>query len=673
MPTITSLGVGSGLDLQGLLTGLMDAERSQLEAPLNRREDELQAQLTAYGSLKGALSSFQTALSGLHQATTFQKSTTSVSDSSVFTATATGSLSSADYGIEVTDIATSHKLASGQFASNTDAVGTGELTFRFGTYDAGSNTFTANPDKTIETVTIDASNNSLQGIRDAVNQADIGVTASIVNDGSGYRLLFKSDATGEENSLEITVNDTGDGNNTDTAGLSQLAYDPTAAGVGSGRNMVQTVAATDAHFSIDGLAMTRSSNTVSGAIEGVTLELKGSNAGSTATLSVAQDKDSIKQAVNSFVSGYNTLVGSLDALAGYDAEEEKGGVLLGDSVTRTLTDQMQKILSGAVQGLSGQYNSLSQLGLSTQLDGTLELDDAVFNQALDNDVNAVSRVFAATGATSDALVGFVGATDDTQVGTYAIDITRLATQGEYTGAAVAGFPLTVDATNDTFELKLNGVQSGTISLSQRNYASGAELAAELQSRINADSAIKAGGMSAVVTFDTDHFVITSAKYGSASRVEFTAVEGAGLGLSVGAGVTGEDVAGTIGGVAATGVGQVLRGTGDAAGLEVEVAGSTLGARGDVTYTRGIADQLNSFLELYLGSDSMIDMRTKGIDSSLDNITSQREQMELRLSSMEARYIAQFTSLDLIVSQMQATSSYLTQQLEALPGFYTPKK
>jgi len=667
MTTITSLGVGSGLDLQGLVDALVQTERAQLEGPLDRREAGFEAELSAYGSLKSSLSTFQGSLSGLMTAADFNKSSLASSNSDVFTASASGNVSPASYDIEVDHLASAHKLATAAFANKTDPVGTGELTFRFGTYDSDADEFTANPDKAIGTVTIDGTNNSLQGIRDAVNAADIGVSASIVNDGSGYRLLFKSDDTGAANSLEITVDDTGDNKDRDNAGLSMLAYDPTR-DVGNGKNLTQTSEALDALFSIDGLQMTRAGNSVSGAIEGVTLELKGETSGSPERLSVDHDLAGIKTAVNNFVSGYNTLTGSLEYLAGYNEAEQQGGVLMGDSITRSITNQMRNILTGAVSGLSGQYTALSQLGISTQLDGSLELDTAVLSEALENDYQAVSRVFAATGVASDSLINYVGADDDTQPGDYAVEITQVATQGRYTGGGVADHGIDIKNGDDTFEIKVNGIQSGTIALTKKKYDTSTELAAEMQSRINADSALKDAGISVTVSYVTDHFEVTSSNYGSASKVEFTAVESNKLGLAVGAGVDGLDVTGSIGGVAGIGFGQSLRGVGDAEDLQLEILGGAIGARGSVSFSRGIADQMNSFLDLYLGADSLIDVRTKGIETSMNGIDDQRDQVDVRMAAFQARYVAQFTALDLMLSQLQSTSSYLTQQLQSLPGF-----
>ncbi len=666
MTTITSLGVGSGLDLQGLVDALVQTERAQLEAPLDRREAGFEAELSAYGSLKSSLSTFQNSLSGLLTAADFNKSNLTSSNNDVFTVSASGNVSPASYDIEVTDLASAHKLATAAFANKTDPVGTGELTFRFGTYDNGADEFTANPDKAIGSVTIDGTNNSLQGIRDAVNAADIGVSASIVNDGSGYRLLFKSDDTGAANSLEIIVDDTGDNEDRDNAGLSMLAYDPTG-DADDGKNLTETSEALDALFSIDGLQMTRAGNSVSGAIEGVTLELKGETSGSPERLSVDHDLAGIETAVNDFVSGYNTLTGSLEYLAGYNEAEQQGGVLMGDSITRSITSQMRNILTGAVSGLSGQYTALSQLGISTQLDGSLELDTAVLSEALENDYQAVSRVFAATGVASDSLINYIGASDDTQPGDYAVEITQIATQGRYTGAGAAD-GITINNGNDTLEIMVNGVQSGTIALTQQIYGTSAELAAEMQSRINADSALKDAGVSVTVSYVTDHFEVTSSNYGSASKVEFTAVEGSDLGLAVGAGVDGLDVTGKIGGIDGIGSGQSLRGVGDAEDLQLEILGGAIGARGSVSFSRGITDQLNSFLDFYLGADSLIDVRTKGIETSMNGIDDQREQVDVRMAAFQARYVAQFTALDLMLSQLQSTSAYLTQQLQSLPGF-----
>ena len=232
MATITASGMGSGMDINSLVSQLVAAERQPAATRLDRREAALQTQISAIGNFKGALSKFQSTLSGLKNADTFQGGAkATVANDKLFTASASKSAPAGSYSVKVEQLAQSQRLATSadhRFKNLTDPVGTGTLTFQFGTYGgtAANPTFTANPDQSIKTVTIDASNNTLSGVMKAINDAKIGVQASIVNDGGGYRLVLGSTATGAANSLKITAAD-GDGNHTDLAGLSLLAHDPT--------------------------------------------------------------------------------------------------------------------------------------------------------------------------------------------------------------------------------------------------------------------------------------------------------------------------------------------------------------------------------------------------------------------------------------------------------------
>ncbi len=664
MAGISSTGVGSGLDVESIVSQLMAAEAKAPTLRLNRREARLQAELSAVGSIKGALSDFQSSLSNLTDAASFSKRKASSSDTDLFTVSANSSASPGTYGVEVQKLAQAHKIASGAFADSTSAVGTGTLRFQFGTFDAG--TFSTNADKASGTVTIDASNNSLEGIRDAVNEGDFGVRASIINDGTGDRLVFASEESGAANSLRVTASGDGDGSDTDNAGLSLLSYDPTAV-VGSGKNLTETVAAQDALATIDGIDITSSTNTLSSAIEGVSIDLKSANVGTTETLTVALDKGSVSTAVDSFVKGFNSLIGTFNSLTNYNAETEQAGILIGDSGVRGIENQLRNIIGDAVPGLDGSLRSLADLGISTQRDGTLSLDQSKLQDALDNNFDDVSRLFAAVGQSSDSLVAYSDASDATQAGTYAVDITQLATQGLYTGGAITN--TVIDGTNNTFSLKINGIQSGTITLAQADYT-GIEdqLAAELQSKINGDDTLSDADLSVTVAYDSanSRFTVTSDRYGSDSTVEITSANAA-LGLSAGTGVAGVDVEGSIGGASATGLGQTLTGTGAARGLQIDVSGGATGSRGSIVFSRGVADRLDGLVAQYLESDSFLDSRTSSIERQLDTIDDQREQLKRRLDRVEQRYRDQFTQLDVLMAQMQTTSEFLTNQLSALPG------
>lgn len=665
MAGITSTGIGSGLDVESLVSQLVQAEAKAPTQRLNRKEANLEAELSALGSVKGALSDFRSSLSKLNDLSAFQKRSASSSDSSLFTASATSDAAEGSYGVEVSQTAQAHKIASSAFAESGTVVGTGELTFQFGTYDSGANSFSVNPDKASQTVTIDSTANTLEGVRDAVNEADIGVQATIVNDGTGARLVFASEDSGEANSLKVGVADD-DGNNTDTNGLSQLAYDPTAA-AGSGKNLSETVAARDAEAIIDGITVTSDTNTLSNVIDGVSITLKEADVGNTQTLDVSLNKGSVESAVNGFVESFNAAINNFNQLTDYDPETEKAGPLIGDATVRSVESQMRSLISDTVPGLDGAVRSLADIGISTQRDGTLAVDSGELSDALENNYDDVGKLFAATATASDSQVEYVRSSDSTVTGNYDLNITQMAAQGTYTGGAITN--RVVDGTNDTLAVKIDGVQSGTITLAQADYTGNeTELAAELQTKINGDGNLQDAGVTVGVEYDAgnDRFIVTSERYGSESTVEIT-TGNTDLGLNAGTGTAGVDVAGSLDGLEATGDGQVLMGRGEATGLQLRVTGGTTGDRGSVVFSRGVADRLDSLLGSYLDSDGLLDSRTDSLNNRIDDIGDEREDLQQRLDNLEERYRKEFSSLDAMMAEYQSTSDYLAQQLGALPS------
>ncbi|WIO73449.1 flagellar filament capping protein FliD [Porticoccaceae bacterium LTM1] len=680
MAAITASGLGSGLDVNGLVTQLVAAERSAADLRLDRKELVANAQLTAFGAMKSALSTFQSSLSKLTSPTTYQKMKATTSDETVATLTASAGAAVGAYDMEVSQLAKPQSLASGSFDSTLDTVGLGEITFRFGTTDYNSgtdtyNSFSVNAKKSSATITIDATNNTLEGIRDTVNNADIGVRASIVNDGTGYRLLFSSEDSGAANSMEISVSDL-EGGDTDNSGLSQLAFNQNAT------NMSQTVAGQDALLTINGLAVSSPSNEVEGAIQGVTLDLKKTTSGSPVALEVANDEVAVRTAIVGLVEGYNKFMDVVIQHANFNKEDGFGGILQGDATQRTITSQLQQMLTSAVTGISDEFSTLADFGIKTKSDGKLEFDNARLVEVVGEHFDDIAGMFAAVGKPSDTLLKFVGSGDETAVGDYDVEITQLATRGTYSGTGVlpdfaGGSSLVIDADNDTFDIRIDGLLAEGISLTQGTYSSGEELAAELQSKINGASALAQVGTAVTVTYDSvnNRFDIQSDQYGSSSKVEFVTVDtntAATLGFSVGEGVNGVNVEGTINGVAAKGVGQLLTGADDtdAEGLQIEVLGGALGSRGNVSFTRGIADQLHTLVGQILDADGPLDSRTESINQRLESITNDKARLDRRMEEVEARYRKQFTQLDLLISQATSTQQFLTQQLAALPGAYS---
>jgi flagellar hook-associated protein 2 len=580
---ISAPGIGSGLDVNGIVSQLMAAERQPLNT-LNKQGQAHTQKLSAFGQLRSALASFQTALQGLGSSK-FQALSATSSDTKVFTAnaSASGKATPASYQIEVQQLAQQHKLASNGYTSTDDVVGSGTLTLQFGSYDGAENTFTANADKASKSISIDPANNTLAGVRDAINAANAGVTATIVNDGgaAGNRLVLTSTDSGAANSLKISVTDD-DGNGIDAGGLSALAYDPTAV-AGSGKNLGQKAAALDALLEIDGIAVKQSTNTVKNAIDGITLNLAQTNVGAIQTLSISRDTKAVTSAVEAFVKAYNSAGSTLKNLTAFNGPGAQNGVLLGDSTARGIQTQMRNLLNTSVDS-GGALTTLSQIGVCFGSDGTLALDAAKLNTAIDTNFDGIAALFAKAGKTSDSLVSYSTSTAKTQPGSYAVSVSQLATRGSTLGSQAADLTIAAGV-NDQLDLTLDG-KVVSITLAAAAYASADALAAEIQSKING---AMAGGGSALVSHSGGVLSIASARYGSASQAAVTG--GNGMASLLGAlPVTsaGVDVAGTINGVAASGNGQTLTGAaGNASeGLALRIAGGGGGAGGPGTRTRG---------------------------------------------------------------------------------------
>jgi len=407
MATITSLGVGSNLDLATLLTQLQTAESQPLVA-LDAKAKSYTSKLSAYGTVQSALSVLQTAAKKLSDPALFQSVTGTPTVSGILAASSTDASSAGNYSITVSQLAQSQSaIAAGQ-ASTTTAIGNGKITIDFGTITGGTldpatgqysgATFAADASRVAKPITIDPSNNTLAGIRDAINGADAGVTASIVNDGSGTpnRLVLVSTQTGEASSMRISV----DG---DAALQNLLGNDPAGT-----QNLKQTVAAQNAKLTVNGIAITSASNTVKEAIQGSTLTLV--NTGTTG-LSMKANTSSVTSAINDFVKAYNSLQSTATTLTAYDADTKTGAALMGDSTLRNLQTRIRQALTTPQAGGTDGFQVLTEIGVGFQKDGTLAVDSTKLDKALGSNLEGVANLFAsATGSTSgygkqiDALV-----------------------------------------------------------------------------------------------------------------------------------------------------------------------------------------------------------------------------------------------------------------------------
>lgn len=391
MASISSLGVGAQLDLSGLLKNLENTERQPLLA-LKAKAESYTTKLSAYGKLQDSLAALKTASTKLGSLDFFQSVKAASSFATVLTANATTSAVPGTYAINVSQLAQAHSLATTGQVDPKAAIGTGAgtITIDFGTFtpaDALLGTpasFAVDATHKPAVINIGANNNSLEGIRDAVNAAKGGVTASIVNDGGGApnRLVLTSDATGETSSMKISVS----GSNADLGTL--LTHDPLA-----GVNLKETAAAKNAKLTVNGLEISSTSNTVKESLQGVTLNLV--KAGES-TLTVSRDTASITTAINAFVSAYNGLLSTGKSLTAYDTDTKTGSPLTGDTTLRNLQVRIRSTLTSAQSGGPSDLTMLSNIGVSFEKDGTLKVDAVKLEKALSTNMDGVGKLFAGT-------------------------------------------------------------------------------------------------------------------------------------------------------------------------------------------------------------------------------------------------------------------------------------
>lgn len=660
--TITATGLASGLDVEGIVTKLLSIDKQPLVL-LDTKEASYQAKLTAFGTLSGAVSSFQSAAAALNSTSLINSLKATSSDTSSVNATASSIAVAGSYTIETSQLAQAQTLVASGQASLTTSLGTGTLQFNFGTingvgfnpvtgqYGAGT-TFTNNGNGT-KTVTITAGNDNLLGIRDAINNANIGVSATIVNDGSAtpWRLALTS-TSGVNNSMTIAE--------TTHPGVGLDAFihnDPTAV-----QTMDETTTATSATFKINGLQVTQPTNTVSNVINGVTLNLLKTNVGSPTTVSIAGDSTNFVTSVGAFVKSYNDLRSNISQLTAFDPSGANTGILIGDSVVNSISEQMQRALSTAIPGLqNSNITNLTQVGITVNDDGTLALDSSTLQSALTSNPKDVTALFATTARASDPLVSYVSSTTHTIPGNHIFNVTAIATQGKSVGNTAEASTTITAGLNDGLSLTVDGLVT-SITIPAGNYTA-AGLDAAIQSAINGAAALSARGSSVAVTDAGGVISIISNKYGSVSGVTVNGGTAFATLFPTGTTVTaGVDAAATLDGSAMTGSGQQLT---SQDGLVIMLTGGATGPRGSIDFTQGYGFQISQLAASYLGSSGSIQAEANGINTQINSVADDRNRINARLVTLEAQYRAEFTALEVTISNLQQSSSFLTQQLSAL--------
>ena len=666
MVTTTINGLNSGLDTEKIVAGLLDIQQIQIDR-LSLRKQEAQQKEGAFQLLEAQLVQFRSAASrlGRVQNNVFESRSVSVSDESALVASASSRATPGIYQISVESLAQAHQVASQGFAEADSQISQGTFTIRQGSSPAVD-------------ITIDSSNDTLQGLADSINLAEIGISASLIQDGSGSgattRLLLSSSKTGEDNAIVVTNN---------LAASSGGAIQPTF----DFGNPVQV--ATNAEIRLGSgpgaLVVETAENRVQDVISGVTLDLLEADPSKPITIRVSQDTDTAVGAVRDFVDAYNSLISFVDAQTQFVPEGDSG-LLIGDRSLLQIEAEVQNALQTIVPGVNTNANRLSTIGVTIGDTGKLSLNTSRLTQALQGEVDGVlpsdiRRLFALDGTSSNPNIQFVLGSSRTRESTSAIqvDITQAAERAAIVSANTLAASTVIDSSNNQLTLTIDNAEL-SVTLTEGTYTD-SELAAELENVINSHP--DASGRSVSVGLQdnglgANALTITSNTYGGSSQVTiqsgsaFTA-----LGLSGIENDQGVDVAGNfiVNGVveAATGRGRLLVGASDnenTADLQVRVtmtAGQVAsGSDGDLLVSRGFASRIDQMMGDFLDSETGVLKSIKDrFKTDADNIQTSIDRQEDIFAKQEQDLLAQFVALERALGELESTSSFLTQQFANL--------
>ncbi len=668
---ITIDGISSGLDTESIVTGLLEIQQVQIDR-LTLQKQTATNKETAFKSLEAQLITFRSAASRLGQTrnNVFEARTVNVSNENAVVASADSNATPGIYQLSVESLAQAHQIASQGFTDADAQITQGTFSIRQGSSPAVD-------------ITIDSTNDTLQGLADSINLAELGISASIVQDGSSSgspaRLLLSSSKTGEANAISITNN-----LGASAGGAVQPGFDfgsPVQAAknaeilLGSGAGALTVETAT---------------NRIEDVIEGVTIDLLESDPGKTITVRVEQDSETVVNAVQDFVDSYNNLRDFIGEQSRFVAESGDAGLLLGDRSLIQIESEIENALQTIIPGVKTEANRLSAIGIAVTDTGKLTFNSSRLQSAVDGEVDGVlpsdlRRLFGLDATSTNPNIQFVLGSTRTQDSTEPIqvDITQAAERAAITGtnsipSLIAG-STTIDGSNNELTLTIDNAEL-TVTLADGTYTD-AELAAELESVVNAHP--EARGRTVAVGLQDNgvlgnSLTVTSNVYGSSSQVTINSGTAlATLGFTGTENEQGTDVAGhfIVNGVVeeATGRGRLLSGTSgneNTADLQVRVTMSASqivsGPEGDLTISRGYASRLDQLIGDMLDADTgtLKSIKDKFI-AEADSIQDSIDRHQAAFEKQEEDLIAQFVALESALSELEATSNFLTEQFASL--------
>ncbi|MGQ9524431.1 MAG: flagellar filament capping protein FliD [Armatimonadota bacterium] len=643
-------GVVSGIQTDEIIQKMIEVQ-SRPVTNLQAQQALLTAKLAAWQDANTRLLAIKTAAVVLTNPFTFRGRTAASSNTDLVTATAVSGADIGAYTFRVMSLAQAHQMASQSFADvNSTSVGTGSITIQVG---SGAPLL----------VNIDESNSTLAGVRDAINNANVGVKAFIVNEGPStspsYRLFITSSTMGTAGSLSISTSLSG----------------------GTGLTLSTVQSASDAVLQFGegagAITITKSSNTISDVIPGVTVTLKKADPDAPVTIDVQSDISTAKSAVKTFVDAVNSLTDFVKDQFKYDPETNETGTLFGDYTLASIQSDLMTTLTSVVSGASASMRALSQVGITLDSSGKLVLDETALTNALSNNTADVEKLFSVVGTTTDPGVSFISAGPNTKASPesgYAVQVAQVATRARVT----AGIPLAGTLAADEV-LTINGTAV--------NLTAGMTLS-QVVSAINAvssTSGVTASATGANGEGTGQYLTLTSLSYGSLSSVSAVSSQsaysgGTGIGTIVvtqanpagetgsGTGAAGQDVQGTINGEPATGSGQMLIGADgnpNTAGLRLLVTAQTVGEHGVVKITRGIADAVDQLLAFVTDTtNGPVQTAQNGLNAQIEDVKREIEEMQSRIDAATERLRKEFTDMEAALGKLQSQGNYLSAQIAA---------
>ena len=668
---LTVGGLGSGLDTEGMITKLMAIEAAPL-TQLQSKQVKASAKISAWGTVKSAVAAFQTATQAMQSATAFNSLKGTSSDETVASVTTTSQSKAGSASIAVTQLAQAGKtmlagtFTAGQTINTLSTAST--ITLQFGTITGASGptaTFTPDSSVTAKVINIRANATLEQAVED-INKAAVGVKARTVSTPAGLKVVVESLSTGGKTDMRINTA-TGILN----SGSNAFGVDPTSAGA-VGTDLVR---GQDAKYTVDDVPISSKTNTITDALPGSTITLKGvSAAGKKANLTVATDTSGVKTQLEAFVKAYNELDKTLRSLSAYGVSPGKGqapvggGALSGDATIRAIQTEMRAMFNQAIPGAPKGYSSMVDIGVTFAKDGTLSLDSTKLNTALTNNPDGVRQLLMGRAQFSQSGFTAINSNSLTKSGTSTIEVTSVPTKAKLVGGPVAAaFPANITGAN-VLKLSIDGTLV-TANLAT-SYGSAAAMAAGMQTAINTSLP---AARQVTVAYNAGKFEITSGKTGNTSKVEVLSgtTLSPSFGLTVGSTASGTALAGKIGGVAALADDDsmtLIGATGSgASGLKIRVDTPTLGSRGSVSFARGFAYNMGDTLSRVLSLNGPIETRKSSLNSDISRIDDQVDRLNDKLVRMETTLRKQFTAMDSTVAKYNQLSTYLDSQLKALTG------